>query len=75
MEVNKTQALLYTFETLLNKRKITKNDVLNQITISDLTFRRYIQELRAYLLNFNEPYEIVYNRKNDEYYLEDITFK
>lgn len=75
MEVNKTQALLYIFETLLNKRKITKNDVLNQITISDLTFRRYIQELRAYLLNFNEPYEIIYNRKNDEYYLEDITFK
>lgn len=75
MEVNKTQALLYIFETLLNKRKITKNDVLNQINISDLTFRRYIQELRAYLLNFNEPYEIVYNRKNDEYYLEDITFK
>lgn len=74
MEVNKTQALLYIFETLLNKRKITKNDVLNQITISDLTFRRYIQELRAYLLNFNEPYEIIYNRKNDEYYLEDITF-
>lgn len=74
MEVNKTQALLYIFETLLSKRKITKNDVLNQITISDLTFRRYIQELRAYLLNFNEPYEIVYNRKNDEYYLEDITF-
>lgn len=74
MEVNKTQALLYIFETLLNKRKITKNDVLNQITISDLTFRRYIQELRAYLLNFNEPYEIVYNRKNDEYYLEDIAF-
>ena len=75
MEVNKTQALLYIFETLLSKRKITKNDVLNQITISDLTFRRYIQELRAYLLNFNEPYEIIYNRKNDEYYLEDITFK
>ena len=74
MEVNKTQALLYIFETLLNKRKITKNNVLNQITISDLTFRRYIQELRAYLLNFNEPYEIIYNRKNDEYYLEDITF-
>lgn len=74
MEVNKTQALLYIFETLLNKRKITKNDVLNQITISDLTFRRYIQELRTYLLNFNEPYEIVYNRKNDEYYLEDIIF-
>lgn len=74
MEVNKTQALLYIFETLLSKRKITKNDVLNQITISDLTFRRYIQELRAYLLNFNEPYEIIYNRKNDEYYLEDITF-
>lgn len=74
MEVNKTQALLYIFETLLSKRKITKNDVLNQITISDLTFRRHIQELRAYLLNFNEPYEIVYNRKNDEYYLEDITF-
>lgn len=74
MEVNKTQALLYIFETLLSKRKITKNDVLNQITISDLTFRRYIQELRAYLLNFNEPYEIIYNRKNDEYYLEDIIF-
>ena len=74
MEVNKTQALLYIFETFLNKRKITKNNVLNQITISDLTFRRYIQELRAYLLNFNEPYEIIYNRKNDEYYLEDITF-
>ena len=72
MKVNKVQAILFIFKELLEKGHINKKNIQNTILISDLSFRRYIQELRAYLINFNEPYEIVYNKQKDSYYLEKV---
>lgn len=40
--------------------------------MSNVTFRRYIQEIRAYLVNFNESYEIVYSKYEDTYYLKKL---
>lgn len=57
---------------LLENRYIRKKDIQGEIFISDLSFRRYIQELRAYLLNFNEPYEIIYIKTEDTYYLKKL---
>ena len=53
-------------------RFIKKGDIQRKISLQDVAFRRYIQELRAYLVNFNEPYEIVYVKSKDAYFLRNI---
>ena len=70
MKVNKTQALLYILSTLVKFGYISKEDITQEIEISDLTFRRYIQELRAYLANFDSGRELIYDKKEDKYVLE-----
>jgi len=72
MKVRKVQALIYIFKILLEKGYIKKKDIQETISLQDVAFRRYIQELRAYLLNFNEPYEIIYNKGEDIYLLKKI---
>ena len=67
MKVNKAQAIVYIFHLFLKNKKVKREDVESFLSISDLTFRRYIQEIRAYLANFNEDYEIKYSKDNDEY--------
>ena len=73
MKVNKVQAIIYMFSLLQKSKKITKGEVLQTISLSDVSFRRYIQEIRAYLINFNEPYELVYLKKDDAYLLKEIS--
>ena len=72
MKVNKSQALMFIFETLLKVGYINRNIVKDNIEIKEVTFRRYIQEIRAYLVNFNEPYEVEYNKSEDKYFLKKI---
>ena len=72
MKVNKVQAAIYIFKILLEEGKITKNEVQDKIELSDLKFRRYMQELRAYLVNFDEPYELKYIKTEDAYFLKRI---
>ena len=71
MRVNKSQSLLFIFETLLTKGSITKQEITNQLEISDLSFKRYIQELRAYIYNFSKDYELIYDRSLDKYLLKN----
>lgn len=73
MRVNKTQALLYIFETLLKEGSIKKEDMMQQLEITSLTFKRYMQEIRAYAFNFFKKYELIYSRKEDRYFLKPIT--
>lgn len=73
MKVRKVQAIIYIFKILLEKGYIKKKDIQETISLQDVTFRRYIQEIRAYLVNFNEPYEITYIKTEDTYYLKKIT--
>lgn len=72
MKVRKVQAIIFIFETLLKNKRITKKEIQAEIEIEDVTFRRYIQELRAYLFNFNKPYELVYIKSEDAYFLKNI---
>ena len=71
MKVNKTQALMFILELLIKNKQISKSDIQDQISISDVTFRRYIQEVRAYLINFDMPYSLIYNKLDDIYYLKN----
>lgn len=70
MKVNKTQAILFMLMTLFNKGKLSRIEVLQEIDISEQTFRRYIQELRAFLFNFNVEENLIYVRTEDRYYLK-----
>lgn len=70
MKVNKTQAILFMLITLINNGHLSRNDILQEIEISEQTFRRYMQELRAFLSNFNIQSTIVYIRSEDVYYLK-----
>lgn len=69
MKVNKTQALLFMLITLFEHGKLSRNDILQEIDITEQTFRRYMQELRAFFSNFNIQNNIEYVRQEDIYYL------
>lgn len=69
MKVNKSQALMHILSVLIQDRYVDKNDIISRLEINDLTYRRYIQEIRAFLINFNQPYEVIYNKREDRYYL------
>ncbi len=69
MKVNKTQALLYMYVTLMKKGHLIKSEIQSELMINNLTFARYIQELRAFFYNFYLDYDIEYNKKDDTYFL------
>ena len=69
MKVNKSQALMHILSVLIQDRYVDKNDIISRLEINDLTYRRYIQEIRAFLINFNQPYELIYNKREDRYEL------
>ena len=72
MKVNKAQALMYLLSLLITNKQISKEDIKNKLEISDLTFRRYMQEIRAYLINFELPYELKYLKSEEIYYLKEL---
>lgn len=72
MKVRKVQSLIYIFKSLLNEGSISKTEIKSVIDMNDLAFRRYMQEIRAFLINFNEPYELIYSRAKDRYYLKSL---
>ena len=69
MKVNKTQALMFILMMLMKNKSFSKSEIMNQIDISDLSFRRYMQELRAFLVNFNYGYELQYSKTEEKYFL------
>jgi hypothetical protein len=69
MKTTKTQAVLLMYRTLRDSGCLRKEDILMKVEISDLTFRRYISELRCFFMNFDEPEEIIYVKAKDAYFL------
>lgn len=63
---------MYLLSALIKNKQISKEDIKDKLEISDLTFRRYIQEIRAYLINFELPYELTYLKNEDIYYLKNL---
>ena len=71
MKVNKSQALLFMLSLLLDNKYLTKEHVQSVLSINNLAFARYIQELKAFFYNFNYPYELVYVKSKNAYCLID----
>lgn len=67
---SKTFCLLYIYDRLKEKRVIRKDEIMDELFINDLTFKRYIIELRDYLDKIHSPCTIIYDRKNDRYLLK-----
>ena len=71
MKVNKTQGVLFIFNMLIEQGSISKREIISVLEISDITFKRYMQELRAYIDNFSKDYQLIYIRSEDQYYLKN----
>ena len=71
MKVMKGQGLLYIFNILKSRGYIKKEEITNELEITDLSFWRYIQEIKAFIYNFNLPCELIYDRKSERYILID----
>lgn len=70
MKASKTQAVLFMYNMLLEKGYIKKDKVIDILGISNLTFRRYIQELRAFYYNYMNHEEIIYHKDSNSYSLK-----
>jgi hypothetical protein len=69
MKTTKSQAVLLRFEIIMNTGTLVKSDFLAKIEISDTTFKRYVSEIRSYLMNFHNDLEIVYRKSEEAYFL------
>jgi hypothetical protein len=69
MKASKTQAVLLLYDLFLMKGELRKKDYLQILEMSDISFKRYVSELRCYFANFGERYEVLYDRKHDLYKL------
>ena len=69
MKPSKTQILLYCLERLIDEGRLEKRDLLRLSPISEPTFTRYIQELRAYLYNVHPGSDLEYHKWEDAYVL------
>ena len=69
MKVTKSQATMYILKLLLENGSMSKEEITDVIELSNLSFLRYIQEIRAFLYNFNINLEVKYSRDEGKYYL------
>ena len=69
MKLVKTQICLYLYEELLTIGYFNSDQIKKKFNLENKTFHRYINEIRAYLLNFYKGCEIIYNREKQRFYL------
>lgn len=68
MKLSKAEAVLYLYDHFIENHVVIKEETLKAIDVSDLTFRRYMSEIRCYLQEFHPEMEIHY-RKGEGVYL------
>ena len=69
MKYRKTIALLYVYDLLLLEKKIAKEDVMRKLELSEISFWRYIQDIRAFLAEFDPGKELIYHKGEGTYEL------
>ena len=69
----KNVSILYIYDKLLNNRYLDKKEVQAELLINDLTFKRYIKDLREYFSFMRKDEEIYYDRESDIYWLKKKT--
>ena len=68
--MNKTQAILYLYDVLLNGGRIYLEEAMVNFDISLSTFRRYISEINIFLCNTYKNQAVYYDYKENCYYLK-----
>lgn len=69
----KNVSILYIYDKLLNNRYLDKKEVQAELLINDLTFKRYIKDLREYFSFMRKDEKIYYDRDSDLYWLKKKT--
>jgi hypothetical protein len=69
MPRRKYLVMLYFLEVLLEKGIISKEDLLCQLDISEISFKRYIGCLREYLVYAHPTWRIAFRRSHFDYEL------
>lgn len=69
MELTKGQTLLYLYTKLEKEKSLSKKVAIEFTGLSDVTFKRYMNEIRAFLKAFEPNASINYLRKKDIYVL------
>lgn len=69
----KNVSILYIYDKFLNNRYLDKKEVQAELLINDLTFKRYIKDLREYFSFMRKDEEIYYDRESNLYWLKKKT--
>lgn len=72
MKTLRISAALYLYATLLDKGQFTRERVLSDLPISSSTFKRVVSDLRCYLAEYHPEKEIVFEEKEEAYFLRSI---
>jgi hypothetical protein len=65
--MSKTEGVLYIYDRLINIGTFTKDEIKTTLGISDLTFHRYLGDLRHYFNENGKSREIIYEKDKGIY--------
>lgn len=71
MKISKAQSILRIYTILLKDKVLDKEKLTKDLSLSDITWNRYLTEIRSYLENFDDCHELVYRRRDNRYALKD----
>lgn len=72
MRLSKSQALLYLFTKFQHAKQVKKAEEIQRLELSDITFKRYVAEIRRYYETFCPTHSLVYSRRENCYFLKCI---
>lgn len=73
MKTPKSQAILRLYTLLKAKGHIEKEPLVEELGIENITFNRYMADIKAYLAKYEPERVIVYSRRRHSYVLKKTT--
>ena len=67
--MTKSEAIILMYTKLITRNSFSKNEIKALVNVHDLTFLRYVQDLKKYVKRYVPNKALVYSRRNDCYYL------
>ena len=75
MPMKKSIVILRMLDIFLEEGTLTKETILSSVDMSEISFKRYVGELRDYLRYFHPTWQIRFKRSNYTYVLDKGTTK
>lgn len=67
VRASKSQIILFLFESFVTAGSLKKQVLMDELEIPEITFRRYLAEIRGYFDRFDKDGIIYYDKKHDIY--------